>query len=89
MTDAVETQAAEPVQLSLGDVQSFVQIIDICSKRGAFEGSELEGVGTLRSKVVKFLEANVPAESTEAPAEDAPVQSEMDMEPATEDTSDS
>ena len=66
MTDAVETQAAEPVQLSLGDVQSFVQIIDICSKRGAFEGSELEGVGTLRSKVVKFLEANVPAESTEA-----------------------
>jgi hypothetical protein len=91
MTDAVETQAAEPVQLSLGDVQSFVQIIDICSKRGAFEGSELEGVGTLRSKVVKFLEANVPAESTEAPGEDgeAPVQSEMDMEPATEDTSDS
>mgnify|MGYP003650272324 CR=1 FL=1 len=87
MTDAVETQAAEPVQLSLGDVQSFVQIIDICSKRGAFEGSELEGVGTLRSKVVKFLEANVPAESTEDG--EAPVQSEMDMEPATEDTSDS
>ena len=60
MTDAVETQAVEPVQLSLGDIQGLVQIIDICSKRGAFEGSELEGVGTLRSRIVKFLEANVP-----------------------------
>ena len=35
MTDAVETQAVEPVQLSLGDIQGLVQIIDICSKRGA------------------------------------------------------
>jgi hypothetical protein len=66
MTDQVENQAAEPVQLSLADIQTFVSIIDICSKRGAFEGAELESVGALRGKTVKFLEASQPA------AEDAP-----------------
>ena len=50
MSDAVETQAVEPVQLSLGDIQTFVQIIDLCSKRGAFEGAELEAIGALRGK---------------------------------------
>lgn len=67
MSDAVENQAAEPVQLSLADIQTFVSIIDICSKRGAFEGAELEAIGALRGKTVKFLEASQPA-----PAEDAP-----------------
>ena len=42
MSDAVENQAAEPVQLSLADIQTFVQIIDLCSTRGAFKGQELE-----------------------------------------------
>lgn len=82
MSDAVENQAAEPVQLSLGDIQTFVSIIDICSKRGAFEGAELESVGALRGKVVKFLEASAPA--TE---EGAPVQQEMDVEPEDADES--
>jgi hypothetical protein len=76
MSDAVETQAVEPVQLSLGDIQTFVQIIDLCSKRGAFEGAELEAIGALRGKTIKFLEASRPAEEGSAP-----VQSEMDMEP--------
>lgn len=76
MSDAVETQAVEPVQLSLGDIQTFVQIIDLCSKRGAFEGAELEAIGALRGKTIKFLEASQPAEEGSAP-----VQSEMDMEP--------
>ena len=61
MSDAVENQAAEPVQLSLADIQTFVSIIDICSKRGAFEGAELEAIGALRGKTVKFLEASQPA----------------------------
>jgi hypothetical protein len=76
MSDAVETQAVEPVQLSLGDIQTFVQIIDLCSKRGAFEGAELEAIGALRGKTIKFLEASRPAEEGSAP-----VQSEMDVEP--------
>ena len=83
MSDAVETQAVEPVQLSLGDIQTFVQIIDLCSKRGAFEGAELEAIGALRGKTIKFLEASQPAAEGSAP-----VQSEMDMEPV-EDSADS
>ena len=83
MSDAVENQAAEePVQLSLGDIQTFVSIIDICSKRGAFEGAELEAIGALRGKTVKFLEASQPA-----PEEGEPVQTEMDVEPAEADES--
>ena len=77
MSDAVETQAVEPVQLSLGDIQTFVQIIDLCSKRGAFEGAELEAIGALRGKTIKFLEARQRA----AEEGSAPVQSEMDVEP--------
>lgn len=69
MSDAVENQAAEPVQLTLADVQMMVQIIDICSKRGAFEGAELEGIGGLRGRVMSFLQANMPAEEAPAPEE--------------------
>ena len=82
MSDAVENQAAEPVQLSLADIQTFVSIIDICSKRGAFEGAELEAIGALRGKTVKFLEASQPSSE-----EGEPVQTEMDVEPAEADES--
>lgn len=43
-------------KLDLNDVQAFVQIIDICSRRGAFEGGELAGVGALRNKLVGILQ---------------------------------
>mgnify|MGYP001807517103 CR=1 FL=1 len=78
MSDAVENQAAEPVQLTLADVQMMVQIIDICSKRGAFEGAELEGIGGLRGRVMSFLQANMP------PAEEAPAPEDV-VETPTED----
>lgn len=52
--------AEEQVQLSLQDIATMVQIIDICSRRGGFEGTELEAVGGLRNRVVKFLNANAP-----------------------------
>ena len=70
-----QAQEAQPVQLGVQDLAAAVQIIDICSKRGAFEGTELESVGALRSRLVSFLQANTaPAdaeESEEAPAEEA------------------
>jgi len=56
----VETPVEEPVQLGLQDIATMVQIIDLCSKRGGFEGPELEAVGSLRNRVVKFLEAAAP-----------------------------
>ncbi len=70
MTEAVETQEAP--QLSLQDIATSVQIVDICSRRGAFEGTELEAVGGLRSRLVAFIEANreqgAPAPDGEVPA---------------------
>jgi|TARA_B110000908_G_C10061106_1_gene360642 hypothetical protein len=67
----VETTETEAPQLSLQDIQAMVQIIDICSKRGGFEGQELEAVGSLRNRTVAFLEAAAPktegTEGDEAP----------------------
>lgn len=47
-------------QLSLQDIATFVQVIDICSKRGGFEGPEMEAVGGLRNRTVAFLNAAAP-----------------------------
>ena len=55
---AVET--TEAPQLSLQDIATSVQVIDICSRRGGFEGQELETVGALRTRLVTFLNANRP-----------------------------
>lgn len=44
--------------LSTQDVANAVSIIDICVKRGAIEGSELSAVGSVRDKLVAFVEAN-------------------------------
>ena len=63
MTEEVNTTETEvsaeeqQVQLSLQDIATMVQIIDICSKRGGFEGPELEAVGGLRNRIVSFLNA--------------------------------
>tara|TARA_B100001094_G_scaffold308495_1_gene341195 strand:- start:1031 stop:1282 length:252 start_codon:yes stop_codon:yes gene_type:complete len=77
MTEEVNAAAEEAApQLTLGDISTMVQIIDLCSKRGGFEGQELEAVGGLRSRVVKFLEANQPKDG-EAPEGDVPVAEEV------------
>ena len=84
MAEEVKTENAETeaVQLSLQDIATMVQIIDICSKRGGFEGPELEAVGGLRNRVVGFLneaskgqedapEGQVPEVVAEEPAEES------------------
>ena len=57
-------QVTTPPQLSLNDLAAVVQMIDVCSKRGAFEGAELSAIGTLRARYVDFLKANTPKEQT-------------------------
>ena len=69
----VETTETEAPQLSLQDIATMVQIIDVCSKRGGFEGPELESVGSLRNRVVTFLNAASPKDG-DAPAGDMPVE---------------
>ena len=79
-------QKQEPVQISLQDIATVVQMIDVVSRRGAFEGNELAGVGILRNKLDVFLRQNAPegeqpqGEMPEAPAavpSDAPLASKV------------
>ena len=64
MTEEVNApQGAEEQQapnLSLQDIATMVQIIDLVSRRGGFEGPELEAVGGLRNRTVAFLNAAAP-----------------------------
>lgn len=62
MTDKVEETQQAPAGIGLADIAACVQIIDIVTKRGAFEGAELTDVGAIRDKLVTFLDANKPAE---------------------------
>ena len=86
MTEEVKNENAEAVeaeapQLSLQDIATMVQIIDICSKRGGFEGPELEAVGGLRNRVVKFLNAAAPKDG-EVPQGDVPVEEPVEADSA-------
>ncbi len=67
--EEVEVEAEAP-GIGMGDIAACVQIIDIVTKRGAFEGAELAEVGTVRNRLAAFLEANKPAEA-EAEEEEA------------------
>lgn len=79
-----QQQQQEPVQISLQDIATVVQMIDVVSRRGAFEGNEMAGVGMLRNKMEVFLRQNAPqgeqpqgqmpnAEAPAAVPEDAPL----------------
>ena len=79
MTEEVEmtvdvTEEEEP-RLNINDIADCVKVIDLCSRRGAFEGNALETVGQLRGRLVRFVNAMVPEqeapEETEEPTESA------------------
>ena len=53
-----ETQP-EP-EINLGDFNAVIRIIDVASKRGAFEGAELSSVGAVRDKLASFVEHHTP-----------------------------
>lgn len=56
MTEEVtQTQTNEPVQLTLGDLQTVLNVVDLASSRGAFRGEELKTVGENYEKIKKFL----------------------------------
>jgi hypothetical protein len=44
------------MKISVQDMIDIVKVIDACSERGAFTGEELLPVGSLRMKIVKFVE---------------------------------
>jgi hypothetical protein len=53
-------QQEQKVVINLGDLSTLLQIIDVCSTRGGFQGNELAGVGMLRNKLEAFLRQNAP-----------------------------
>ena len=73
MTEETNDTAAttDAPDLSLQDLASAVQIIDLCSQRGAFQGSELEAVGALRGRLQSFVAANTPAEEEQTEESDS------------------
>lgn len=42
-------------QLTPNDISNMINIIDVCTTRGAFRGNELKNVGTVYEKMVGFL----------------------------------
>lgn len=62
---------AVPESISLTDLQLLLNIVDLASKRGAFQGNELSQVGAIFDKLNSFLSyvAEQQAAQAEAQAE--------------------
>lgn len=56
--------------MTLNDFNMIVGIIDVCSERGSFKGSEILTVGTLREKLVAFVKENSAPVAEETVVED-------------------
>lgn len=52
-------------------VKGMIQLIDVCAKRGAFEGPELEQVGHLRRDLMEAAADEINAEAEEVKKQQA------------------
>jgi hypothetical protein len=60
-TNPAEVESANTptdVGLTVQDIINVVKIIDVVSGRGAVKGEELSSVGTVRDRLVAFVNAN-------------------------------
>ncbi len=73
-TNTQEAPVTEPEnnepQISLADFSAALQVIDVCTQRGAFRGEELSSVGQLRDRINAFVQHHAPAKE-EGEAEEA------------------
>jgi len=60
----------EPIQLTISDLQVLSRIVDLASRRGAFQAGELSQVGEAFNKLTNFLAYVESVQKKEA--EDAP-----------------
>jgi hypothetical protein len=70
--EAATTTTMEPVQLTIADLQLLARIVDLASRRGAFQAGELSQVGDAYNKLSGFLayiESTQAKEAEAAPAE--------------------
>ena len=61
------TENAPEPTLSIADIRNLLAIIDVASKRGAFQTKEFVAVGEIYAKVEAFLDSKEPRT---APAEE-------------------
>ena len=61
-------QQQEPVSITMNDIATALQVIDVVSRRGAFQGNELRGVGMLRDKLELYLQQNAPQQADQVAA---------------------
>jgi len=55
--DAVTvTPADQPATFEVNDLRLVLNLIEVCSQRGAFKAGELAVVGTLFNKITNFLD---------------------------------
>lgn len=52
------------LSLSLNDLKLCLQIIDICSTRGAFKAEEFQAIGAIHTKLKTFIDRATAASST-------------------------
>jgi hypothetical protein len=57
---------ADEITLELRDIAVCKQIIETASERGAFRANELHAVGLTYDRISRWLELNVPKETTES-----------------------
>jgi hypothetical protein len=55
VVESTPTPEPEPVQLTVTDLQSLGRIVDLASRRGAFQAAELTIVGETYNKLAAFL----------------------------------
>jgi len=54
-TEGADGELQQPESISLQDLQTLLQIVDLSSQRGAFRGAELTQVGAIFDKLNTFL----------------------------------
>ena len=72
MSETKETAAPEAPQapsVSVNDLVNVYNIIDLASKRGAFQANELSSVGAVANKVKEFVDHVQAAQKAAADAE--------------------
>jgi hypothetical protein len=78
MNDAVQgnfggQQQQQEVRIDMNDLSTVLQLIDVVSTRGGFQGNELAGVGALRNKLEAFLRQNMPQQEQQQEAPEVDV----------------
>lgn len=73
--DLQQPMQDQKVSITLADLSTVLQLIDVVSTRGGFQGNEMAGVGMLRNKIEAFLRQHAPQQDPQAGGEEVQVES--------------